>query len=98
MPARLLADMFRLEKSDRESVIASRDPHVSLLFDLAVSNINPAAVATIVRDSSASGGGPTILDELLSNGALAALNALRAAYGNIPTDMRVGRTWTDIPV
>jgi hypothetical protein len=98
MAARLLADLFGLSIIDRTSIIDSGDPNIPMLFDLAVSNINPAMVALLVRDTAITQGQPTVLDELLSRGALAALHALRAAYGNIAVEHRVGYRWTDEPV
>lgn len=95
MPARLVADMFAMSNGDRATLLRSDDKDFARFFDVAVRNIDPGALAGIVRDQAVTGGSPTVLEALLINGAAAALERLRVAYDNTPPEYRVSYAWND---
>jgi hypothetical protein len=96
MPARLLADMFAMSERERAALLATGDPDIAHLFDAAVANVDPNALSSVVRDPALAPGAATVLEELLTGGAAAALERLRAAYDRIPPALRVSYRWNDL--
>lgn len=98
MSARLLADMLGMTDAERQVAIRAHDPAMPLLFDVAVTNIDPSAFRSIARNRSLTADGATLLEDLLANGAAAAITTLRTIFDELPMESRVSYQWRAVPV